>query len=84
MDVPQSDREFLQAQDPANYTVSFDDSDTTQLQDSAADMAIARLAEELESFLFNDFESESSEDELEERHPEELGMRSKNSICTCR
>ncbi|KAE9385484.1 hypothetical protein BT96DRAFT_949810 [Gymnopus androsaceus JB14] len=70
MDAPQSDHEFLQTQDPTHYSVSFNDSDTTQLQASALDMAISQLAEELESFLFNDFESESSEDDLEERDPE--------------
>ncbi|KAE9388069.1 hypothetical protein BT96DRAFT_1004526 [Gymnopus androsaceus JB14] len=69
MDPPQSDFEFLQAQDPAHYTVSFDGSDTAQLQASAADMAIAQLAKELETFMFNDFGSESSEDEFEERDP---------------
>lgn len=50
--------------------VLFDSSDSSQLQPSTTDMAITRLAEELESYLFNDFESESSEDELEEREPE--------------
>ena len=29
MDAPQSDREFLQTQDPTHYSVSFNDSDTT-------------------------------------------------------
>lgn len=80
MDVSLSDREFLQAQDPAHYTVSFDDLDTTQLQESATDMAIGRLAEELEYFLFNDSLSESSEDELEERDPEPFGMHS--NLCS--
>lgn len=76
MATPQSEHAFLQAQDPAQYIVSFDDSDTTQLQPSATDMAISRLAEELESYLFDDFGSESSEDELDEQDmlPEHLGM----------
>lgn len=64
---PQSDLEFLQAQDPAQYTVSFNDSDNTQLQASATNMAIARLAEELETYIFNDSDSESFANELEER-----------------
>ena len=43
-------------------------------------MAISQLAEGLESFLFNDFESESSEDDLEERDPEFYGMYLENSV----
>lgn len=52
---PQSDSEFLQAQDPAQYTISFDD--TTQLQASATTMAIARLAEELEICLMTNLKA---------------------------
>lgn len=56
-----------------NYTMMFDESDTTCLEASAIQLAIGQMAEDLEIFLDEDMNSESSANDLEERDMSHLG-----------
>lgn len=68
MSEPSSQLVFTpQYDDSSRYTVAFEESDSTHLQASAVELAVGRLAEELETFMFDDIGSESSAADLEER-----------------
>lgn len=49
------------------HEVTFNESDITELQRSDHDLALERLGEELNSYLFDESDSENSDNELEER-----------------